>query len=157
LKAKGKSCWITRESTKGISVGILGKTTPKVLSSAPKIRVETTTTKYNALDNKVREATNTRTNRKAALRPITGLMISNRIVKEAPQTHWPRTTTQLPQFNLMVVSSVVNLATMLTTAQGVTNRHPRRTATRGLTRTHLLVDLHRTRLHRTRVGLESIT
>jgi hypothetical protein len=55
-----------------------------------------------------------------------------------------------------VVSSVANLATMPTTAQGVTNRHPRSTATRGLTRTHLLVDLHRTRLHRTRVEEESI-
>jgi hypothetical protein len=56
----------------------------------------------------------------------------------------------------MVVSSVANLATMLITAQGVINRDPRRTATRGLTRTHLLVDLHRTRLYRTRVGEESI-
>jgi hypothetical protein len=52
----------------------------------------------------------------------------------------------------MVVSSVANLATMPTTYQGVTNRHPRRTATRGLTRKHLLMDLHRTRLHRTRRG-----
>jgi hypothetical protein len=43
----------------------------------------------------------------------------------------------------MDVSSVANFATMTTTAQGVINRHPRRIATRGLTRTHLLVDLHR--------------
>jgi hypothetical protein len=56
----------------------------------------------------------------------------------------------------MVISSVANLATMLTTAQSVINRHPRRTATRGLTRTHLLVDLHRIRLCRTRVEEESI-
>jgi hypothetical protein len=58
---------------------------------------------------------------------------------------------QLPQFNPMAVSSVANLATMPTTTPGVTHRHPRRTATIGLTRTHLLVDLHRTRLRRTRV------
>jgi hypothetical protein len=45
---------------------------------------------------------------------------------------------------------------MLISAQGVINRHHRRTATRGLTRTHLLMDLHRTRLRRTRVGEESI-
>jgi hypothetical protein len=57
----------------------------------------------------------------------------------------------------MVVSSVANLATMLTTAQGAINRHPKRTATKELIRTHLLVDLHRTRLHRTRVREELIT
>jgi hypothetical protein len=62
---------------------------------------------------------------------------------------------QLPQFNPMVVSSVANMAIMPTTAPGVTNRHPRRTTTRGMTRTHLLMDLHRTRLHRTRVEEES--
>jgi hypothetical protein len=59
------------------------------------------------------------------------------------------------QFNPMVVSSVVNLATMPTTAPDITHRHPRRTTTRGMTRTHLLVDLHRTRLHSTRVEEES--
>jgi hypothetical protein len=118
--------------------------------------VGTTIIKYNALDNKVRGATNTRTNREAALRPVKGLVGNNRTVKEAPWTHRARTTTQLPQFNLMVVSSVANLATMPTTAQGIINKHLGRTATRGLTKTHLLVDLHRTRLHRTRVEEESI-
>jgi hypothetical protein len=84
LKAKGKSYQITRESTKGRPAGIAVKTTPKVLSSAPEIRVGTTTIKYNALNNKVREATNTRTNREAALRPVKGLVGNNRIIKEAP-------------------------------------------------------------------------
>jgi hypothetical protein len=59
------------------------KTIPKVLSSTSEIRVETTTTKHNALDNKVRKATNTRTSREAALRPVKGLVGNNRIVKEA--------------------------------------------------------------------------
>jgi hypothetical protein len=142
LKAKGKSCPIIRGSTKGRPAEIPGKTTLKALSSAPEIRVETTTIKHIALDNKVRGAANTRTSIEAALRPVKGLVGNNRIVKEALWTHWPRTIIQLPQFNLMVVSSVANLATMATTGQGITNRHPRRTTTRGLTRTHLLVDLH---------------
>jgi hypothetical protein len=50
LKAKGKSCRITRESTKGRLVGIPVRTTPRVLSSTPKIRVGTTTTKYSVGD-----------------------------------------------------------------------------------------------------------
>jgi hypothetical protein len=83
LKEKGKSGWITRESTKGKPVGIPIKTTPKVLSSAPKIRVGTTTIKHNALDNKVRGAINTRTNREGALILVKGLVGNNRIVKEA--------------------------------------------------------------------------
>jgi hypothetical protein len=84
LKAKGKSCRISRESTKGRPVGVPVKTTPKVLSSAPKIRVGTATTKYSALDNKVRGATNIRTSREIALRPVKGLVGNSRIVKEAP-------------------------------------------------------------------------
>jgi hypothetical protein len=51
LKAKEKSCLIIRENSKGGIAGIPIKTTLKVLSSAPKIEVGTTTTKYNALDN----------------------------------------------------------------------------------------------------------
>jgi hypothetical protein len=96
LKAKGKSYRITRESTKGRPAGIPIRTTPKVLSSAPEIRVGTTTIKHNALDNKVRGATNIITNRRAALRPVKGLVGNNRIIKEASRTHRPRTTTQLP-------------------------------------------------------------
>jgi hypothetical protein len=84
LKAKGKSCRITRESTKGRPAGIPIKTTPKVLSSAPEIKVGTTTIKHSALHNKVRGATNIRTNRGAALRPVKGLVGNNKIVKEAP-------------------------------------------------------------------------
>jgi hypothetical protein len=84
LKAKGKSYRITRESSKGSPAGIPVRTTPKVLSSAPEIRVGTSTTKHNALDNKVRGATNTKTNIGAALRPVKGLVVNNRIVKEAP-------------------------------------------------------------------------
>jgi hypothetical protein len=73
---------ITRESTKGRPAGIPVRTTPKVLSSAPEIRVETTTIKHNALDNKVRGATNTRTNRGTALRPVKDLVSNSRIVKK---------------------------------------------------------------------------
>jgi hypothetical protein len=84
LKAKGKSCLIIRESSKGNPVGIPVRTTPKVLSSALEIKVGTTTTKYNALDNKVRRATNIKTSRGTTLRPVKGLVGTNRIVKEAP-------------------------------------------------------------------------
>jgi hypothetical protein len=63
LQAKEKSCLIIRESSKGSPAGIPVRTTPKVLSSAPKIIVGATTTKYNALDNKVRGTTNITTSR----------------------------------------------------------------------------------------------
>jgi hypothetical protein len=46
---------------------------------------------------------------------------------------------------------------MLTIAQGAINRHPRGTTTKELIRIHLLVDLQRTRLHRTRVREDLIT
>jgi hypothetical protein len=82
-KAKEKICLITRESSKGGPIGIPVKTTLKVLSSAPKISVGTATAKYNALDNKVRGTTNIRTNRGTTLRPVKGLVVNNRIVKEA--------------------------------------------------------------------------
>jgi len=84
LKTKGKNCPTTKGNTKGRPADAPGKTTPKVLSSAPEIKVGTTTTKYNALDNKVRGATNIRTSRGIALRPIKGLVVNNRIAKEAP-------------------------------------------------------------------------
>jgi hypothetical protein len=70
LKAKEKSCLVIRESSKGSPTGIPIRTTLKVLSSVPKIRVGTTTTKYNALDNNVRGATNIRTNRGTTLRLV---------------------------------------------------------------------------------------
>jgi hypothetical protein len=44
--------------------------------------VETTIIKCNALDNKDREVTSTRTNRGTALKPVKGLVVINRIVKE---------------------------------------------------------------------------
>jgi hypothetical protein len=83
LKTKGKNCPITSGSTKGRPVETPGKTTPKVLSSAPEIRVETTTIKHNALDNKARGTINTRTSREAILRPAKGLVGYSRIVREA--------------------------------------------------------------------------
>jgi hypothetical protein len=83
LKEKVKSCLITRESSKGSTAGIPVKTTPKVLSSASEIRVGTTTTKHNTLDNKVRGATNIRTNIGTTPRPVKGLVVKSRIVKEA--------------------------------------------------------------------------
>jgi hypothetical protein len=82
LKVKEKSCLIIRESSKGSPARIPVRTTPKVLSSAPEIRVGATTNKYNALDNKVRGTTNVRTSR-GTLRPVKGLVVNNRIVKEA--------------------------------------------------------------------------
>jgi hypothetical protein len=82
LKAKGKSCLIIRESCKGRPAGIPVRTTPKVLSSAPEIRVGTTTIKHNAPDNKDRGATNIITNRGTTLRPIKGLVVNNKIVKK---------------------------------------------------------------------------
>jgi hypothetical protein len=83
LKAKEKNCLITRESSKGSPAGIPVRTTPKVLSSAPEIRVGTATTKHNTLDNKVRRAINIRTSRGTTLRPVKGLVVNSRIVKEA--------------------------------------------------------------------------
>jgi hypothetical protein len=83
LKTKGKNCPTTRGSTKGKPAETPNKTTPKVLSSAPKARVGTTTIKHSALNNKVRGAANTRTSREAALRPVKGQVVNSRIVREA--------------------------------------------------------------------------
>jgi hypothetical protein len=132
LKVKEKSSLIIRENSKGSLLGIPVKTTLKVLSSAPKIRVGTTTTNYNALDNKVRTITNIRTSKGTTLRPVKGLTFIRRIVKEAPWTHRPKTTAQLLQSNPMAISSVANLATMLTTAQGTINKHPEEQQPEGL-------------------------
>jgi hypothetical protein len=84
LKAKEKSWVIIRESSKGTPVGIPIRITPKVLSFGPETRVGTTTTKHNALDNKVRGATNIRTSRGTVVRPVKGLVVNSRNVKEAP-------------------------------------------------------------------------
>jgi hypothetical protein len=81
LKAKEKNCLIIRENFKDNLAGIPSKTTRKVLSFALEIRVETIITKYNALDNKNRETT--KTSRGTTLRPVKGLVVISRIVKEA--------------------------------------------------------------------------
>jgi hypothetical protein len=84
LKAKEKNCLIIRENFKGSPAGIPVRITTRVLSSALEIRVGTTTTKYNALDNKVKGATNIKTSRGTTLRPVKGLVVISKIVKEAP-------------------------------------------------------------------------
>jgi hypothetical protein len=84
LENKRKNYPIIRGSTKGRPAETPGKTTPKVLSSAPETRVGTTTTKHSALDKKIGGTISTRTNRDAALRPVKGLVYNNRIVNEAP-------------------------------------------------------------------------
>ena len=126
----------------------------KVLSTALEIRVETII-RCNALDSKAREIIKVRTSKGATLRPTRGLVAVHRIVKVAPLTHRPEATTH--QSNPMVVSSVVSLAIMLTTALGATSRHLRRATIRGMTRTPPLVDLLRTSHHRTRAEEGSIT
>jgi hypothetical protein len=83
LKAKEKNCLIISENSKGSPAGIPIRITRRVLSSALEIRVRTSTTKYNALDNKLKGATNIRTSRGTTLRPIKGLVVISKIVKEA--------------------------------------------------------------------------
>jgi hypothetical protein len=72
-----------RENSKDILVGIPDKTTLKVHSSALEIKMGITTIKCNALDNKVRGATNIRTIRETTLKSVKGLVVINRIFKEA--------------------------------------------------------------------------
>jgi hypothetical protein len=108
----------------------------------------------NALDSKAREIIKARTNKGATLRPTRGLVGIHRIVKVAPVTRRLEATTH--QYNPMAVSSAVSWATMLTTAQGATSRHLRKAIIREMTKTPPLVDLHRTRLRRTRVEEGSI-
>jgi hypothetical protein len=84
LKAKEKNSLIIRENFKDSPAGIPVRITSRVFSSALEIRVGTTTTKYNALDNKVKGATNIRTSRGTMLRPVKGLVVISKIVKEAP-------------------------------------------------------------------------
>jgi hypothetical protein len=83
LESKRKELLDHKRKFQGRPAGIPVRTTPKVLSSAPEIRVGTTTTKHDALDSKVRGQTNTRTNRGTTLRPNKGLVVNNRIIKEA--------------------------------------------------------------------------
>jgi hypothetical protein len=152
LKAKEGNCLTIKGNSKVSPTGTPARTTLKVLSSALEIRVEIII-KCNALDSKAREAIKVRTSRGTTLRPTKGLVAVRRLDKVAPWTHRPEAT--MHQSNLMAVSSAVSLAIMLTTAQGATSKHLRRATIRGMTKTPLLVDLHRTGLRRTRVGEES--
>jgi hypothetical protein len=84
-KAKEGNCQIISGNFRDSPTETPGNTTTlKVLSFALEIRVEIIIIKCNALDSKDREATNTRTNRGTTLRPVKYLVVTNRIVKEAP-------------------------------------------------------------------------
>jgi hypothetical protein len=154
LKAKEGNYLTIKENFKVSPAGTPARTTLKVRSSALEIKAETII-KCNALDSKAREIIKIRTSKGATPRPTRGLMGVHRTVKVAQVTRRPEATTH--QSNLMVVSSAVSWATMLTTTQGATSRHPRKAITREMTRTPPLVDLHKTRLRRTKVEEGSIT
>jgi hypothetical protein len=83
LKAKEGNCQTTRGNSKDSLAETPNKTTLKVLSFALEIRVKPIIIKFNALDSKHRETTNAKTNRGTILRPVKGLVVTNRIVKEA--------------------------------------------------------------------------
>jgi hypothetical protein len=153
LRAKGRNYLTIKGSFKVSPAGTPGQTTLKVRSSALEIKAEIII-KCNALDSKAREIIRVRTNKEVTLRPTRGLVGIPRIVKVAPITRRPETT---HLSNPMDVSSAVNWATMLTTAQGATNKHPKGAILRRMTRTPPLVDLLRTRHHRTRAEEGSIT
>jgi hypothetical protein len=153
LKVKGRSYLTTKGNFKVSLAGILAQTTLKVRSSALEIKVEIVI-KCNALDNKAREIIRVRTNKGATLRPTRGLVGIPRIVKVAPVTRRLEIT---HLSNPMAASSAVNWATMLTTAQGATSKHPKGAILRRMTRTPPLVDLLRTRHRRTRAEEGSIT
>ena len=82
MRVKEENCLIINGSFKVSLAEILARTTRRVLSFALEIRVETTT-KCNALDNKVREAIKLRTSRGTTLRTTKGLVVIHRLVKEA--------------------------------------------------------------------------
>jgi hypothetical protein len=83
LRAKEENYLTIKGSFKVSLAEILARTTHKVLSFALEIRVETTI-KCSALDSKVREAIKLRTSRGTTLRPIKGLVVIRRLIKEAP-------------------------------------------------------------------------
>jgi hypothetical protein len=153
LRVKERSYLTTKGNFKVSQAGTLAQTTLKVRSSALEIKAKIII-KCNTLDNKAREIIRVRTNKGATLRPTRGLVGIPRIVKVAPVTRMPEIT---HLSNPMAASSVVNWATMPTTAKGATSRHPRKAIIRGMTRTPPLVDLLRTRLRRTRAEEGSIT
>jgi hypothetical protein len=154
LKVKEDNYLTIKGSFKVSPVGTPARTTLKVHSSALEIRVETII-KCNTLDSKARGTIKARTSKGTTLRPTRGLVGVHKIVKVAPVTRRPEATTH--QSNPMDVSSAVSWATMLTTAQNATSRHIRKAIIREMTKTPPLVDLHRTRLRRTRVEEGSIT
>jgi hypothetical protein len=154
LKAKEGNYLTIKVNFKVSPAGTPARTTLKVHSSALEIRVEIIM-KCNALESKARGAIKARTSKGATPRLTRGLVGVHRIVRVAQVTRRLEATTH--QSNPMAVSSAVSWATMLTTAQSATNRHLRKAITRGMTRTPPLVDLHRTKLHRTRVEEGSIT
>jgi hypothetical protein len=153
LKAKERNYLTIKESFKVSLAGTPARTTLKVHSSALEIKAETII-KCNALDSKAREIIRVRTSKGATLRSTRGLVGVHRTVKVAPVTRKPEA---MHQSNPMAVSSAVSWATMPTTTQGATSRHPRKAITREMTRTPPLVDLLRTRLCRTRAEEGSIT
>jgi hypothetical protein len=127
LKAKERNYLTIKGNFKVSPAGTPARTTLKVRSFALEIRVETII-KCNALDSKAREIIRVRTSKGETPRPIRGLVGIHRIVKVALVTRKPEATTH--QSNPMVVSSAVSWATMLTTAQGATSRHLRKSITR---------------------------
>jgi hypothetical protein len=83
-KAKEGNCRIIRRNSRDSLAGtLIHITTLKFLSFALEIRVEIIIIKCNALDNKDRKVTNTRTNRRTILRSVKYLVVTSRIVKEA--------------------------------------------------------------------------
>jgi hypothetical protein len=82
LESKIKELFGHKGNSKDSPARTLDRTTRKVLSFALKIRVEIVIIKYNTLDNKDRETT--KTIRRTTLRPVIGLVGTNRIIKEAP-------------------------------------------------------------------------
>jgi hypothetical protein len=153
LKVKERSYLTIKGSFKVSPAGTLARTTLKVRSSALEIKAETII-KCNALDSKAREIIKIKTSKGATPKPTRGLVEIHRTVKVAPVTRRPETK---HLSNPMAASSAVNKATMPTTAQGATSRHPRKAIIRGMTRTPPLVDLLRTRLRRTIAKEGSIT
>jgi hypothetical protein len=155
-KAKEKNCRITKgnSSHKDSLAGILDDTTLKVLSFALEIRVGIAIIKCDALDNKVRESTNTKTKRGTILKPVKGLVVTSRIIKEMPWTHRPGIIIKSPQFSPTDASSVEKLVIMPKIAQSTIHRHPRRTTTKGLTRIRLPMVMCRIKISRTNVKAE---
>jgi hypothetical protein len=82
-KAKEGNCQTIRENFRhNLAEILINNTTHKALSFALEIRVEITIIKCNALDSKVRETINTRTNRGTILKLVKDPVVTSRIIKE---------------------------------------------------------------------------